>query len=339
MPHILQQASLKKYNTFGIEAIADQIVEVSNNQEVKDAISLSGSLGVSPLILGGGSNVLFTNENYPLVIVNKLEGIEKIKEDDQFVWVRSGAGVVWHELVLHCIEHGWGGVENLSLIPGTVGAAPMQNIGAYGVEIKEVFETLDAINKNTLQEKEFSYQECQFGYRESVFKKELKGEYFITSVTLKLTKKHKVNVSYGAISEVLAAQAIKNPTIKQVSDAVIQIRESKLPNPAEIGNAGSFFKNPVISCDQFDVLKSNYSTVPSYDQPNSKVKVPAGWLIENCGWKGMREGNIGVHKNQALVLVNYGNGTGAEIKDLAFRIKDSVKEKFDIDITPEVNII
>lgn len=339
MPHIIKQASLKNYNTFGIEAVADQLVEVTNNQGVKDAINLSKDLVVSPLILGGGSNILFTKQSYPLVILNKLTGIEKQKEDEHFVWVKSGAGVVWHELVLHCIDQGWGGVENLSLIPGTVGAAPMQNIGAYGVEIKEVFESLEAIHQDSLEEKVFSNDECQFGYRESVFKKELKGKYFITSVTLKLTKKHNINVSYGAISEVLSSKDIDSPSIKQVSDAVIQIRESKLPNPAEIGNAGSFFKNPVISNDQFQKLKTQYTDMPSYDQPNGKVKIPAGWLIEQCGWKGILEGDIGVHKNQALVLVNYGNGTGADIKNLAFKIKDSVKEKYNITITPEVNII
>ncbi|WP_422359591.1 UDP-N-acetylmuramate dehydrogenase [Reichenbachiella sp.] len=339
MLHTSKQASLKKYNTFGIEAVAENLIEVSNNQNVKEAMRVSEELGVSPLILGGGSNVLFTKQSYPLVIINKLIGIEKQKEDEHFVWIKSGAGVVWHDLVLHCIDQSWGGVENLSLIPGTVGAAPMQNIGAYGVEIKEVFESLEAINKSTLQEKVFSNQECRFGYRESIFKKEVKGEYFITSVTLKLTKKHKLNISYGAISKVLNSQAIETPTIKQVSEAVIQIRESKLPNPTKIGNAGSFFKNPVISNDQFLELKNEYPNMPSYDQPNGKVKVPAGWLIEQCGWKGFREGDIGVHKNQALVLVNYGNGTGADIKNLAFRIKDSVKEKFNIEITPEVNII
>ncbi|MDW3209887.1 MAG: UDP-N-acetylmuramate dehydrogenase [Reichenbachiella sp.] len=339
MPHILKQASLKGYNTFGIEAVAEQLIKVSNNQEVKEAIDMAKKLDVPPLVLGGGSNVLFTKKTYPLVILNNLTGIEKQKENEDFVWIKSGAGVIWHELVLHCIDNGWGGIENLSLIPGTVGAAPMQNIGAYGVEIKEVFESLEAIHLDTLAEQAFGNDDCQFGYRESVFKRKLKGDYFITSVTLKLTKKHKVNVSYGAITDVLDSQSISNPSIKQVSDAVIQIRESKLPNPKEIGNAGSFFKNPVISNDHFQELRATYSNIPSYEQPNGKVKVPAGWLIEQCGWKGMREGHIGVHVNQALVLVNYGNGTGANIKDLAFKIKDSVKQKFNIDITPEVNII
>lgn len=339
MPQILKQVSLKKFNTFGIQATADKFIEVTNSQEVKEAMLVCKNAELTPLILGGGSNMLFTKDIYPFVVQNNISGIEKLREDDNFVWIKSGSGVVWHELVLHCIDHGWGGIENLSLIPGTVGAAPMQNIGAYGVEIKEVFDSLEAIHQVTLEEQAFRNEECEFGYRESVFKKEHKGVYFITSVTLKLTKTHKVNVSYGAIKEVLESQSIVNPTIKQVSDAVIQIRESKLPNPKEIGNAGSFFKNPVVSVEHFDNLKKASPGAPSYDQPDGQVKVPAGWLIEQCGWKGFREGDIGVHKNQALVLVNFGTGTGRQISNLAIKIKDSVKEKFNIDIVPEVNIL
>ncbi|SMD32510.1 UDP-N-acetylmuramate dehydrogenase [Reichenbachiella faecimaris] len=339
MPNILKQAPLKKYNTFGIESVAQQLIEVTNNQEIKEAIEWAIDKDLEPIFLGGGSNVLFTQHVYPLVIINRVTGIKKLDEDEDFVWVEAGAGEVWHNLVLYCIKMGWGGVENLSLIPGTVGAAPMQNIGAYGVEIKEVFESLEAINLASLEEEKFTNSDCEFAYRESIFKKDLKGKYFITSIVLKLMKKHKVNISYGAIADVLAQEGISNPTIKQVSDAVIQIRASKLPNPAEIGNAGSFFKNPVIGVDHFVDLKKKYPNMPSYAQPDGQVKVPAGWLIEQCGWKGSKEGEIGVHKNQALVLVNYGQGTGHEIKDLAMRIKTSVNKKFNIEIIPEVNII
>lgn len=339
MPHAIQDISLKEYNTFGIEAKAESIIEVFNNQEVKEALAYAEESSLKPLILGGGSNVLFTQSSYPLVIINKIKGISKLDENEDFVWVKAGAGEVWHDLVIFCIERGWGGIENLSLIPGTVGAAPMQNIGAYGVEIKEVFESLEAIDVVTLEEKSFANEACQFGYRESVFKKELKGKYFITSIVLKLTKHPVVNISYGAIAEVLNDNGVTKPNIKQVSEAVIQIRQSKLPNPAEIGNAGSFFKNPVIDANQFENLKKKYPDIPSYAQPNGDVKVPAGWLIEQCGWKGSKEGDIGVHKNQALVLVNYGGGKGSEIRDLALRVQASVEEKFGITITPEVNVI
>ncbi|MEP2023844.1 MAG: UDP-N-acetylmuramate dehydrogenase [Reichenbachiella sp.] len=339
MPHILKQTSLKKFNTFGIDSVASQLVEVSNNQEIKEAIRLGRELNLTPFILGGGSNVLLTLPSYPFVILNKLKGIKKIAEDDDFVWIKVGAGEVWHDMVLHCIDRGWGGVENLSLIPGTVGAAPMQNIGAYGVEIKDIFESLEAIDLESLEEKDFSNSDCKFGYRESVFKNELKGKYFITSVQLKLAKKHVVNTNYGAISEVLNSEGIGIPTIKQVSDAVIKIRQSKLPDPKDIGNAGSFFKNPVIDVDHFVELKKSYPDLPSYAQPDGRVKVPAGWLIEQCGWKGCKEGEIGVHKNQALVLVNYGQATGDEIANLSSRVKASVMEKFKIEISAEVNII
>ena len=339
MPNVLKHVSLKKFNTFGIDASADILIEVVDIQGFKDVMRRVAAEHVEPLILGGGSNILFTKASYPFVIINKLTGIEKLDENEDFVWVRAGAGEIWHDLVLFCINQGWGGVENMSLIPGTVGAAPMQNIGAYGVEIKDVFDSLEAIDLESLEEKSFSNSDCEFGYRESVFKKELKGKYFITSIILKLTKNHKVNISYGAIGDVLATEGISNPTIQQVSDAVIQIRQSKLPNPEEIGNAGSFFKNPVINADQFEMLKKKYPDIPNYAQPDGKVKVPAGWLIQQCGWKGSREGAVGVHKNQALVLVNYGKGKGDDIRKLAMKIKKSVKDQFEIDITPEVNMI
>ncbi|MEO9966781.1 MAG: UDP-N-acetylmuramate dehydrogenase [Reichenbachiella sp.] len=339
MLQILKQISLKKFNTFGIEAVAENFIEVTNNQEIAEAIEWARDHDMKPILLGGGSNVLMTVPTYPLIILNRLTGIKIVDENADYVWVESGAGEVWHELVLHCIENGWGGIENLSLIPGTVGAAPMQNIGAYGVEITDVFESLSALNLSTLEISDFSKADCSFGYRESVFKKELKGQYFITSVTLKLSKQPKVNTSYGAIENELSKKSIINPSIKQVSDAVISIRRSKLPDPQEIGNAGSFFKNPVITTSHFEELRQTYPNMPNYPQSDRLVKIPAGWLIEQCGWKGKKEGEVGVHDKQALVLVNHGCGKGQAIQDLAGRIRTSVLDQFNVDIIPEVNII
>lgn len=339
MNNVLKHVSLKKYNTFGIEALADNFMEVSENQDVISIMSWARAHKVEPFIVGGGSNILLTQSSYPLIVVNRFAGINKVAENDDHVWIESGAGEVWHDLVVFCIKNNWGGIENLSLIPGTVGAAPMQNIGAYGVEIKEVFESLDAIDMETGELRTFNNEECRFGYRESIFKKELKGKYFITSVRLKLNKNHKINTTYGAIEEVLNQKNIDAPTIKDVSDAVMEIRQSKLPDPAVIGNAGSFFKNPVISKDQFDQMRMEYTQIPGYVQPDGSVKVPAGWLIEQCGWKGKRLDDIGVHSKQALVLVNHGGGTGAAIRDLAYDIKRSVMDKFKVEINPEVNII
>lgn len=339
MPTVSSMISLKKFNTFGVHATAEHFIEVTNNQEFKEAMEWANARSIVPLILGGGSNVLLTQHEYPLVIHNSIKGIEKESESEEFVWVRAGSGEVWHQFVMYCIDQGWGGVENLSLIPGTVGAAPMQNIGAYGVEIKEVFESLEAIDVSSGEIVNFNCSACAFGYRESVFKKKFKGKYFIASVLIRLTKRHQLNTSYGAIAQVLESKNIEHPTIKDVSDAVISIRKSKLPDPAEIGNAGSFFKNPVIAERKYMDLQKNYPAMPGYPQADDKVKVPAGWLIEQCGWKGIREGDIGVHKNQALVLVNYNDGKGESIRQLAMRIKDAVYDQFQIDITPEVNII
>ncbi|MEO9802700.1 MAG: UDP-N-acetylmuramate dehydrogenase [Reichenbachiella sp.] len=339
MRQLSKHVSLKKFNTFGIDTVAENFIEISDNQDIKEAMGWAAEKGYTPIILGGGSNVLFTKDSYPLIVVNHLLGIKKIKENEDYVWVESGAGEIWHDLVLFCLKEGLGGIENLSLIPGTVGAAPMQNIGAYGVEIKEVFESLQAVDLSTFEVKSFNNKECQFGYRESIFKKELKGKFFITSLVLKLSKIRKVNISYGAIQKVLKDKGILEPTINQVSDAVVHIRQSKLPNPDEIGNAGSFFKNPVISKSRFEELRQIHSEIPSFPQEDGQVKVPAGWLIEQCGWKGYCEGSIGVHKKQALVLVNYGGGKGAEIEALASKIKDSVYDKFQINITAEVNIL
>ncbi|QSE96880.1 UDP-N-acetylmuramate dehydrogenase [Fulvivirga lutea] len=334
---IIKEASLKSYNTFGLEAKAKFFQEVKSEEALKNVLQNNQE---ELLILGGGSNILLTKDFDGLVLKNSIEGIDVIKESDDYVIVKVGAGVIWHDFVLYAIEKNWGGIENLSLIPGTVGAAPMQNIGAYGVEIKEVFESLEAIHIKTLDKKVFLKDECEFGYRESVFKHTAKGQYIITSVTFKLTKKeHTLNTSYGAIKEILNQNGISHPTIKDVSDAVIQIRQSKLPDPKKIGNAGSFFKNPTIDKLDYEMLKLEYQDIPGYVVSENEVKVPAGWLIEKCGWKGEKRGNIGVHKNQALVLVNYGNGSGDEIKQLAIDIRESVISKFGIHLMPEVNFI
>ncbi len=335
---IKENYSLKKHNTFGLDVKARYFIEVADIQQLKSVVDWSVIESVPLFVLGGGSNVLFTQNLDFLVIKNSLKGIEIVEESESEISVKIGAGEVWHEVVLHCIDKGWGGVENLSLIPGSIGAAPMQNIGAYGVELKDVFQCLEAFNLETKAIKDFSNDECQFGYRDSVFKNQLKGKYVITSVTLRLNKSPKVNTSYGAISEVLAHKGILHPTIKDVSDAVIEIRQSKLTDPAKIGNSGSFFKNPVISDSDFQKLKTAYPNIPSYPQENSQVKVPAGWLIEQCGWKGKMRGDIGVHKQQALVLINQGGGKGQDIRQLAMDIQESVSDKFGINLETEVNI-
>lgn len=334
---ILKNQSLKKYNTFGIEVITK---EFASFESVAELINILDNTSSPLIILGGGSNILFTRNFEGLALKNEIKGIEVVAETDDDVFVKFGGGENWHECVVCSIKNNWAGIENLSLIPGTIGAAPMQNIGAYGVEIKEVFESLTAVNIKTKEIQKFKYEDCKFGYRESVFKNELKNEFIITDVTLKLKKRnYRLNTSYGAIGEILKANDITTPTIKDVSDAVISIRKSKLPNPDEIGNAGSFFKNPTIDKLDYEGLKLEFPTIPGYVVSENEIKVPAGWLIEQCGWKGTKRGNIGVHKNQALVLVNFGNGEGSDIKQLAFDIQESVAKKFGIDLTTEVNII
>ena len=336
---IQKNVSLKNLNTFGIEAQASYYAEVSSTDELKTILSDHSVIKEPLLILGGGSNLLFTQNFNGLVLHNKIKGIKIDKETQEDVLVHAGAGELWHEFVLFCINKNLGGIENLSLIPGTVGASPIQNIGAYGVEIKDTFHSLEAFHIKTGETKIFLSEECNFGYRTSIFKTDLKGQYIITGVTFRLKKNPVFNTSYGAIQDTLHQMGIKNPTVKSISDAVIQIRRSKLPDPAEIGNAGSFFKNPEISLSHFDKIKSAYPDVPSYNTVPGMMKVPAGWLIEQCGWKGKVIGNTGVHKNQALVLVNYGEAKGNEIKELSKDIQHSVKEKFGVALETEVNII
>lgn len=335
---VLQDVSLRPHNTFGLEALARHWITITSPEQLQELLRDAAYQSVPKLALGGGSNVLFTQDFEGLLIKIAISGIAVVKEDDKHVWVKAGAGVGWHDLVMHCIEQGYGGIENMSLIPGTMGAAPMQNIGAYGVEIKDVFSSLEAVEIATGDRRIFEQVDCQFGYRSSVFKHELKGQYIITSVTLRLQKQPVVNTSYGAISDILLQKGIHAPTIRDVSEAVIDIRRSKLPDPQQIGNAGSFFKNPVIPRAQYETLLTDYPNMPGYPA-EQVVKVPAGWLIEQCGWKGKRLGNIGVHDQQALVLVHFGGGRGEALMALAQDIKASVLQKFGIIIEPEVNMI
>lgn len=337
MIELQEQISLKEFNTFGLDVCAKRFASFSTVAELKSGLhQLNGD---QLLILGGGSNVLLTQNFDGLVLKNEIKGIEVIEEDNQHITVAVGAGENWHQFVMHAIEHNWAGIENLSLIPGTVGAAPMQNIGAYGVEIKQVFDHLEAIEIATGQLHTFSNSACEFGYRESIFKKSHKGQFVITKVVFKLSKTPEFNISYGAIQDTLKEMGGSDLSIKAVSDAIIKIRQSKLPDPAEIGNSGSFFKNPEVDAIDYEGLKAEYPNIPGYKLPDGRIKIPAAWLIEQDGWKGKKFDQIGVHKNQPLVLVNYGQGKGADIRDLAFDIRSSVAKKFGIELTPEVNII
>lgn len=337
--HIFQNKSLKPFNTFGLDAVAEQFVEVNTVEEVQVLCQTFNLVDRNVLVLGGGSNILLTGDFQGMVIKMNLKGKDLIRENENHVWVKAMAGEIWHEFVSYCVDRGYAGLENLSLIPGCVGAAPMQNIGAYGVELKNCFEELFAVEIDSGKLVKFSNADCKFGYRESVFKNEAKGKYIIVSVTFKLDKFPKLNTTYGAISETLEAKGIKEPGIKDVSEAVISIRKSKLPDPAVLGNSGSFFKNPEIPKDVFNALKEKYPEMPGYPATGSRIKVAAGWLIEQCGWKGKRVGETGAHAKQALVLVNYGGATGSEILDLARAIQNSVYDKFGIQINPEVNIV
>lgn len=335
---IKSDVSLKAFNTFGIDVSANFFTEVSNEDHVRAVIESNEFKSNENLILGGGSNVLFTKNFDGIVIKNNLQGIEVIEESDDHVLVKVGGGVIWHEFVLHSINQGWNGIENLSLIPGNVGASPMQNIGAYGVEIKDIFEELEAINIHTGEIDYFNNEACEFGYRESVFKRKLKGQYLISRVTYRLSKKGHFNTSYGAIDQQLEAMNVTNLTSKSISEAVVAIRQSKLPDPKEIGNSGSFFKNPVVTNEAFTQLKEKFPEAVGYGVGESNTKLAAGWLIDQAGWKGKTIDNYGVHKNQALVLVNYGGATGKEIYNLSEEILISIREKFNVELEREVNI-
>lgn len=330
--------SLKPYNTFGLDVDASQLVLLESVDDLKE-LHAEAAFDGKHLVIGGGSNLLLTGNVEGLVLVNRLKGMAQQASSQDHKIVRFAGGEAWHDCVMWCIDEGLGGVENLSLIPGTVGAAPMQNIGAYGVEVKDVFVQLEAFNKKTGVIEVFDKERCAFGYRESVFKNLLKDQYIITSVDLQLTREqHAINTSYGAIQKVLEERGIEQPSLREVSDAVIAIRRAKLPDPKQIGNSGSFFKNPVVPNEQAESLLAEHPTLPNYPATNG-VKIAAGWLIEQCGWKGKRVGETGAHAQQALVLVNYGAAKGAEVWALAQEIQRSVQEKFGVLLQPEVNVI
>ena len=335
---ILQNFSLKKHNTFGIEAKAKQFVAVHSVQDLKTILQENQSQ--KKFILGGGSNMLLTKDIDALVIHIDLKGKKIIKENNDFVWVEGQAGESWHEFVLWTIDQNFGGLENMSLIPGNVGTTPVQNIGAYGTEIKDTFASCEAMTIESQEMRTFTKEECRFGYRESIFKNEAKNQYVITSVVFKLTKiNHKINTSYGDISSELAKNNITIPTLKDISNAVIAIRQSKLPDPKELGNSGSFFKNPILLKSDFEKIQQQFPEIKYFDISKTEVKVPAGWLIEKAGFKGKRFGDAGIHKNQALVLVNYGNATGQEILNVSKDIQETIFKKFGIHIEAEVNVI
>ena len=339
MPKISENISLKSFNSFGLESKAKYFTVFKSTADLKEILLLEEYKLEKKLFLGGGSNILLMNDFDGLVLKNEIKGIEVISENEKKITLKVGGGEIWHDFVLQTLERNLSGIENLSLIPGTVGAAPMQNIGAYGVEIKDVFVALEALNLQTFEVEVFHKEKCNFGYRESFFKHEGKGKYVILNVSFELSKIPHFNVSYGAIIDTLIQMGIETIGTKAISDAVINIRKSKLPDPAKIGNSGSFFKNPEIDKAFYDQIKIKFPEIPSYPIDEKTVKVPAGWLIEQAGWKGKRFGEVGVHEKQALVLVNYGGGHGQEIADLAFKIKASVLDKFGINILPEVNFI
>ncbi|NLC55936.1 MAG: UDP-N-acetylmuramate dehydrogenase [Armatimonadetes bacterium] len=327
--------SLRQHNTFGVDAQAAFFARVQTPAELAALLEDPELRGAPRLVLGGGSNILFTRDFDGLVIENAIEGIRVLAREGDTAVVEAGAGVVWHDLVLFCVEHDLGGLENLALIPGRVGASPIQNVGAYGVEIKDVFESLEAMEIATGRVRTFRLEECRFGYRNSVFKQEAKGRYIILAVRFRLTtREHRLNLGYAALASLRPTPT----TIRDVCEAVIAIRRSKLPDPAELGNAGSFFKNPEVSLEQYAALKAAHPGLVAYPSEGG-MKLAAGWLIEQCGWKGKRVGNVGAHARQALVIVNYGGATGAEILDFARQVQASVAARFGVALQTEVNII
>ena len=340
---IQENISLKHFNTFGIDAKARCFAAFSDTVELSELLTFKPKL--KTFILGGGSNILFIKNFEGLVLKNEITGIQKLHEDAEYIYVKAGAGENWHQFVLHCIKNNMAGVENLSLIPGNVGAAPMQNIGAYGVELKEIFWHLEAFHLKERNIKTFTLSECEFGYRDSIFKKKYKDQFVILNVVFRMHKHPIFHTSYGAVEQELGKMGIKDLSIRAISQAVINIRTSKLPDPAVIGNAGSFFKNPSVDKTKFQQLKSKFQNIVGYENVDGSVKLAAAWLIEQCGpknnisWKGFRRGDAGCHEKQALVLVNYGNAKGKEIYDLSEEIKQSVKKKFGVELEKEVNVI
>jgi UDP-N-acetylmuramate dehydrogenase len=340
---IQENLSLKHFNTFGIDAKARYLAAFSDTVELSELLTFKPKL--KTFILGGGSNILFIKNFDGLVLRNEITGIQKLHEDAEYIYVRVGAGENWHQFVLHCIRNNMAGAENLSLIPGNIGASPMQNIGAYGVELKDIFWNLEAFHLRERKIKTFTLSECEFGYRDSIFKKRYKDQFVILNVVFRLHKHPIFHTSYGAVEQELEKMAVKDLSIAAISQAIINIRSSKLPDPAVIGNAGSFFKNPVVSNEKFEKLKSVFPNIVGYKNINDTVKLAAAWLIEQCGpqdsvsWKGFKRGDAGCHEKQALVLVNYGNARGKEIYDLSEEIKQSVKNKFGLELEREVNVI
>lgn len=336
---ILSDIELKDLTTFHIPARARHFAEVTSVDDILELQNTKVFRENKKLILGGGSNLLLTKDFDGLVVKVSIPGITLEREDMHHYYLRVEAGVVWHQFVMHCVDHGYAGVENMALIPGQTGAAPMQNIGAYGVEMKDVCTRVEAIHVDTGEVVSFTAADCDFGYRESVFKNKLKDQFIITAVHFRLNKEPRFNISYGDIKATLDEMKVFDLNIKAVSEAVIKIRSSKLPDPAILGNAGSFFKNPTVSFEKCSELIAQYPLMPNYPQASGEVKLPAGWLIEQCGWKGKRVGNTGSHARQALVLVNYGGATGHEVYQLAMDIRQSVMDKFGVEINPEVNLI
>ncbi|RPD42474.1 UDP-N-acetylmuramate dehydrogenase [Chitinophaga barathri] len=335
---VQENVSLRQYNTFNLDATARYFAAFHSREALEEILADPQYKHTRKLILGGGSNILLTKDFDGLVLKNEIKGIHTVSEDEDHVYVKAGAGENWHQFVMHCIEKGYAGLENLSLIPGNVGASPMQNIGAYGVEIKDVFEELEALHLQDHTLVSFNKEACAFGYRESVFKHQYKDQFVILQVIYRLNKKPVFNTSYGAIEQELERLG-KKPSIRSISEAVINIRSSKLPNPAEIGNAGSFFKNPEVTKEKYEELKLAFPAVVAYPLPGDRYKLAAGWLIEQSGWKGYRNGDAGVHARQALVLVNYGHAKGEDIVELSWQVVESVKEKFGVVLEREVNII
>jgi UDP-N-acetylmuramate dehydrogenase len=346
---ILQNYNLAKLNTFGVSVNAKFFVEINKEEDLMELFTLPEFKDNQRIFLGGGSNILFTKNFEGTVVLNKLKGMRIMEAPtkvgvptevgkDEYIYIRSMGGEIWHDLVIFAVNHGYWGIENLAFIPGTVGATLVQNIGAYGVELKDVLEKVEAFDVKTGEKKFFNKEECKLGYRESVFKNKLKGKYFISAITLKLSKKEKKNIEYKVLKEYLESNNIEVKNSKNVSDAIEAIRRSKLPDPKILGSAGSFFKNVFVAKEQLNNLQKIYPNMPYFEE-SGIIKIPAGWLIEQCGWKGRKMGNVGVHEKQALVLVNYGGANGGEIVELANKIRTSVKEKFSLELTPEVNIV
>ena len=337
--NIIENYPLLKLNTFGVDVKAKYFTSINTINELIELTKTNVFKDLELLILGGGSNILFTKDFDGLVILNNVKGKEIIDQNQQSIFLKIGAGENWHELVMYCVDNGWGGIENLSLIPGNTGTAPMQNIGAYGVEIKETFIELEALEISSGKIVKFNNSDCEFGYRESVFKNKMKNQYIILNITLELKKNPVLNINYGDVKAILESQNIKNPGIKEVSNAIISIRQSKLPDPKKIGNSGSFFKNPIASLNQLELIKKKYPNVVNYEINENEFKIAAGWLIERAGWKGKKFNNYGVHEKQALVLINYGLANGMEIFELSEKIILDIKDKFGITLEREVNII